>query len=264
MELEPPIKKHLLGKLPTHSSTKNLASNFKGYSDEFMVKVLESGGYLEKGRFTMKARNSGLVDSCESKALWNLSLLQELLRSEGLKADRAYVNQELPVNPSVDPVYTGLAQIGVHFEVSGPTVGKWMDKLGLREENSLPKEKYVKDGLAVIAEMTMPGKKKQTKKFAKWDLYRVVPMLVEAGHPLDFNYEKSLKGKGKNSDVKVTGIDLRVKEFCKEFVSLYNAKDRQALKLVDKTPKLILNRAEDKLKKPGFFSEDRYKRRFEK
>lgn len=262
MKLEGPYQKYVMGKSPSHSSTSLLSSNFSGIDQKTLLSILEAYGAVKDGKIASKAISEGLVDTCGKKGLWNLDKVHNLLKKNGMSGlKRVYANQTLTIPPSRD--FSTLSVIASHFDTSATTVGKWMDELGMRDKEGLPLEKYIKSGMATVVEMQKPGKKKQYTKFGKWNLHATVEKLRdEGGHPLDFDYEKSLKGKGRNSDVKIDTVDSRVSDFCKEFTRLYNSKDRQCLNLVAKTPRGILERAEIKLQRPGFFLMNKYKRKF--
>lgn len=263
IELPPPYKKYTTGKLPSHSSSKGLAGNFKGLDQQTLFTILESQDYFTGGKPTRKAFEKGLAQICEKKILWNVENVKTFLNRAGLTMQRQYVNQELPKKTSTDPAWVSLSTIGQYFNVSGQVVGKWLDQIGLREKNGLPKKEYIEKGFGQISEVNIGGKK--TRTFGQWDLHVILSLLQKRGHPFDRSYEDTLKGKGKNSDVQVSAIDERVNAFVKVFIEKYNAKDRELLSIVAKTPIMIQKRAEKKMKKSeGFISNGIFKERFNK
>lgn len=261
-KLEPPVKRYLSGKLPSHSGTKNLSENFKNLHKDALQFILQKAEFLSaEGKPTKKAAEEGLVDVCERKALWNLENLSEFLKNEGNIVERKFVNQELP-NLGEEPAWGNLSTLGTYFSVSASQVGKWLDALGLRDENGMGNQLSVDSGLARVVEMNAGGKK--TRKIAQWNLQQALFRLTDAGHPLDFDYSETLKGKGRNSDVQVRNIDDVAKEFAREFVKLYKNRDTrpQTRELVRKTSKTIQKRAEELLKKPGFITNEEYLKNF--
>lgn len=253
-KLQPPVSQYLSGKLPTHSSTVNLESNYQGLPPGFLNTILAQHGLLENGKPTRKAIQQEYLDICHTSAIWNLNTIDNLLKQGGLKPVRAYVNQNLP-EIKATPMFGSLTTISTYFNVSEVQIGKWLDSLGLRE-NKEPTKESIKSGLAQV--IIMPGKKNKGRSYTQWEVPRTVKLLHDAGHPLDFDYNKSLQGKGKNSSVNVSMVDNRVKEFLETFIPLFNARDIQAKSLVMKTPTGILTRAEEKINKPGFFTNKTY------
>lgn len=259
--LEAPINRHILGKTPTHSKSASLASNFKGLDQTALRFILAKASYLSaEGKPTQTALKAGLLDKCEKFFLWNLDAVEKELRKLGALATRQFANQKLPPIESFEPVWVNLSTLGSYFNASGATVGKWIGELKLKDREGMASESTIERGLATVVEMSAGANK--TRKINQWNLRPMQEMLMKAGHPLDFDYEKSLKGKSKNSDVAVTSIDSRVDEFTKEFMKLLKdpAMKSQLQSLVKRTPKIILKRAESKLQKPGFILEGKYLR----
>lgn len=256
--LPPPVSQYLSGKLPTHSSTQSLESNFKGLPPGFLLSILEQQGLVADGKPVRRAVEEGFIDVCAKDALWNLDKVSALLAKGGLKPVRAYANQKLPpIEPT--PRFGSLTTVSTYFNVSEIQVGRWLDELGLRD-NKEPTKDVIKSGLAQV--IVMPGKKNKGRSYVQWEVPRTVKVLHDAGHPLDFDFQKSLKGKGKNSNVEVTTVDGRVKEFLEEFIPLFNARDVKVKTLVAKTPTGIKARAEERLGKPGFFSQKHWEQTF--
>lgn len=266
-ELEPPLRRHTLGKLPSHATTDKVYEAFSGFTPEMTVALLTSMGYLgDSGKPTKKAANEGVLDKCSGKFIWNLSELEKKFKKGLPNVKRTYSNQELIIRDYTGESYVTLTDIAVRFNVTPRQVGKWLDELGLRDEKGLPTKEVLKSKLAIVENFkTVGNRSKQTRKSGFWEVKQTCELLMSKGHPLDFDYEKSLEGKGKNSSVEVkeNAVAERVAEFSKEFAKLYNAKDREAIRLVNKTPKLILNEAEKLLKKPGLFSKKAYLKRLE-
>lgn len=259
--LEPPIKKYLTGKRPTHSATTDLSKNFKNLDPNALLFIFHKAGYLtEEYKPTKKAVEDGLIDTCEKKALWNLDNVEEKILESGMKVERQSVNQEIKDNTGGKPTFVGLGVIATYFNVTANTIGKWLDDLELRDDDKMGNQEAMDKGLATVVEMNADSAGKKTRKIAMWDLILTQEILLEAGHELDFDYAKTLKGKGKNSDVTVTTVDDRAREFAKEFSRLF--KDTSLRKelpaLVKKQPKIIIQKAEELLKKPGFISDGTY------
>lgn len=260
-KLEPPIKRYLTGRRPSHSSTADLSKNFKNLDSNALLFIFNKAGYLtEEYKPTKKAVEDGLIDSCEKKVLWKLEQVEEKIKESGMNVERQSVNQEIRANTNGEPKFVGLGVIATYFNVSATTIGKWLDELDLRDEEKMGNQEAMDKGLATIVEMNADTAGKKTRKIAMWDLVLTQEILLEAGHELDFDYEKSLKGKGKNSDVSVSTVDERAKDFAKEFTSLFKdpSTRKQCPHMVKKQPKLILKKAEELMKKPGFLTNDVY------
>ena len=247
-------------KLPTHSKSGTLASNFKSLDQNALKFILVKAGYLsDDGKPTNAAVSAGLLDKCEKTFLWNLEVLEKALFKLGNPVRRQYANQKLAPLDTSEPVWVNLGTIGSHFNVSAKVVGKWVDDLKLKDKDGMASEETLSRGLATVTEMSA-GQGKKTRKINQWNLRPMQELLMRAGHPLDFDYEKSLKGTGKNSDVEVTTIDARAKEFAKQFLEAFNNPEtrNQTPHLIRKTPKLIQAKAEVLLKRPGFLTTGEY------
>lgn len=231
---------------------------------EVLTIILQQYGYVsENGKPTRKALNDGIVDQCDRSLLWNLEKVEEVLLDAGLKPERQSVNQEIDP-PGDKPIFVNLGTIGSYFNVSGSQIGKWLDELNLRDEGTkMGNQEAIDRGMCRFNEMKAgPGKK--TRTITMWELYLTKVALRDAGHELDFDYEKSLAAKGKNSAVTVSTIDDRVKEFAKEFVKLFNDPKtrRQTEPLVGRTPRVIIEKAEKLMKRDGFISNGDYRKSF--
>lgn len=265
--LDGPLKKYTSGAFPTHSLNSVLANNFKGLAPEALKFMLFKEGWVsEAGKPTRKAADAGLVDRCGNSALWNLKELEDALFSLGNRLERQAVNQELKEPEGTEPQWANLGTIGTYFSVSSTIVGRWLDELGLRDGEGMANDDALEKGLATTFEMSTGEGKNRTRKITHWNLYLIQKLLMENGHPLNFDYEKSLKGSGRNSDVKVETVDDRAKAFAKEFVRIFKDKqERRTLpRLVDKTPKVIQKKAEELIKKPGFISTGAYKKHLDR
>lgn len=256
MRLEPPIDRYITGKLPSHSTTAKLGEHFVGLDQGTMVRILEVSGAIKNRKPTKSALKLGLLDVCRDSLLWRLESLEKVLKKAGLNPQRAYANQELP---DVEPgVMVALSTIASYFNVSSAQVGRWLKELGYRGSDGAPLKKVLKAGHAEKLEYKDGNKKRE---FYKWDLLWTLEKLQGAGHLFDFDYEKSLKGTGKNSDVTVTTVDDRAREIAEEFVALYN-KPETRLKAVRKVNKLhpdMIERIEKLLRKPGWISSGRFR-----
>lgn len=260
-KLQPPVKRYLTGKRPSHSATTELAKNFKNLDPNALLFIFNKAGYLtEDYKPTKKAVEDGLIDSCEKKVLWKLEAVEEKLRESGMNVERKSVNQEIKDNTDGKPKFVGLGVIATYFNVTANTIGKWLDDLELRDDEKMGSQDAMDRGLATIVEMNADSAGKKTRKIAMWDLILTQEVLLEAGHELDFDYEKTLKGKGKNSDVTVTTIDDRAREFAKDFSRLFKNPDtrKECPALVKKQPKIVLEKAETLLNKPGFLTSGTY------
>lgn len=259
-KLEPPVKRHLSGKRPTHSSTENLHSNFRALDKNALLFVFSKAEYLTmEFKPTKKAVTDGLIDSCEKKVLWNLNNVQQKLGELGMIVDRQSVNQDLKdEDDDGEPRWVNLGTIATYFNTTAKTLGKWLDELGYKDDDGMGSQLAMDRGLATVSEMNAGGKK--TRKITMWNLYPTQRVLLEAGHELDFDYGKSLKGTGKSSDVSVTTVDDRAKEFAKNFATMFKNKEQRkgCEKLVKGQPKIVIEKAEKLLNKPGFISSGKY------
>lgn len=259
-QLPPPLKRYLLGAYPSHSSRKGLSESFEGLSVALLAELMQVGGFVtEAGKASQKAAEAGLLASCEGKLLWNVEAVQNVLAEQGMKLNRKPQNQQLDEPDSIEPVWVNLGTLATYFSVTANQVGKWLDELGHREDGE-PTEEAIKGGLATFVEMNAGGKK--TRKVTHWNLHPVKTLLVDNGHVLNFDYEGSMRGKGRNKDVEVVGtMDERAREFATEFARMFkDGKTRKnCLALVQRTPKAILVRAEGLLKKPGFLTTGKFK-----
>lgn len=257
--LEQPVKRHTSGKLPSHSEHNNLHTHWKQLDAMALRWVLQKHEYVdEDGKPTRTAVADGLIDRCGRTALWNLEAVHTVLTDAGMTVERAYVNQELPANNTATPTWANLGTIGTFFGVSARMVGKWLNDIGVRDEDGSPSKDSFDNMLVNTVQMNAGGKK--TRDVHQWDMHRVLKLLVDAGHPLDDDYGKTLEGRGKNSDVTVETIDDRAKEFARNFVKLYKdpATRPEANAMVRKTPRGILQKAEKFMKRPGFFTKNTY------
>lgn len=262
-KLDGPLVKYTSGAFPSHSETVKLASNFKGLDSNALKFILFKEGWMtDQGKATKKSAEDGLVDALAGKPLWNLAILEEKLKSLGNSFERNPVNQELKLSDDGQPRWVNLGTIASYFSVSANEVGKWLDKLGLRGDDKMATDEAMERGLATIVEMSTGQGKNQTRKINHWNLHSVQELLLQDGHYLDFDYEASLKGKGRNSDVKVETLDDRAKAFAKMFTTLFKDKTRrrELPELVRKTPKFVLVKADELMKRPGFTSKDLYKK----
>jgi hypothetical protein len=260
-KLAGPLVKYTSGAFPSHSSSITLASNFKGLDANALRFILFKEGWVtDKGGPTKKAATDGLVDALDGKALWNLKEVEVRLASLGNSFERAAVNQELKIPASNEPLWVNLGTIASYFSVSANEVGKWLDKLGLRDEEKMATTDAMERGLATIVEMSSGAGKNQTRKINHWNLQDVQKLLLEDGHYLNFDYEASLKGKGRNSDVKVETVDDRAKAFAREFTTVFKDKSRrrELPELIRKTPKIILKKADELIGRPGFTADGLY------
>ncbi len=256
-----PKQKYTLGAFPSHSSLESVHMNFKAMDELALRFIMQKQGWLnESGKPTKKAANDELIDVIEKKYYWNLTKLQQALEANGDNVERAAVNQEIKTPSTGEPRWVNLGTLGTYFSVSANTVGKWLDVLGLRDDDKMASQEAMELGLATTFEMSTGEGKNKTRKINHWNLYLTQEKLIEAGHYLDFDYEASLKGKGKNSDVTVLTVDDRAKDFAQKFVKMYRNPLEHARipSLVKNQPKIVLEKAETILKRPGFITEGKY------
>lgn len=269
-ELEPPTKRHLSGRRPTHSSTASLASNFSGLHQRALVYILVQQGYMRQAvskdgtstayKPTRKALDDGLIDTCSKTLLWNLQAVQDALTDAGMHVERASVNQDIKAPATGEPQWVNLGTLATYFNTTANQIGKWLDELGYREPSKLPSQKAIDESLSNTVEMNAGGKK--TRKVALWNLYLTQKKLLEAGHELDFDYNKTLKGTGRNSDVTVSeDMNARVRRFVQEFTEAFKDPDHRyrCIRMVKNTPKQVLKKAEQLMNRPGFLTQEQYK-----
>ena len=260
--LPPPTKRYLLGRRPTHSTTKVLTSNYSQPEAGRVTAVLQKGGYLTgEGKPTRRALDSGLVDQCGRHLIWNLDRVSQCLAAQGCEVVRRSVNQEIATPRGGGPSWVNLATIGTYFSVSARQVGSWLSEVGLRDAQGGPTREAVDRGVATIVQMSAGGDR--TRPVTLWDLYLTQRVLLEGGHELDFDYESTLRGTGRNSNVTVTeGMDGRVREVAGRFLALFRDPGTryQCVSLVNTTPRPVLREVECLLgRDPGWLTEGRYK-----
>lgn len=266
-KLDLPVAAYTSGKLPSHASSSKLAHNFN-VPASVVVDCLVHFGMLDRptASITDKAKNEGVVDLCTHSGtyLWKVDAVLQLLRDAGIKADRVYANQQ--IKKSREPQFVTLGDIAVHFNVSAIIVGRWLDELGYRTKKKLPNNRALDSGLAkVITFDTVDNEgKKSHRRMGKWEFGRTLEILRDAGHPLDFDYRKSLQATGKNSAVTVTSVDARAYDAAREFQALFSSGDKDAcVRLVRKTPRVILQRMEKMLSvSAGFLTDGEFTNEF--
>lgn len=131
----------------------------------------------------------------------------------------------------------------------------------MRDAQGGPTREAVDRGVATIVQMSAGGDR--TRPVTLWDLYLTQRVLLEGGHELDFDYESTLRGTGRNSNVTVTeGMDGRVREVAGRFLALFRDPGTryQCVRLVNTTPRPVLREVECLLgRDPGWLTEGRYK-----
>jgi len=259
-KLEGPAKRYITGAFPSHSSFETLGEHF-GLELNALRFVLQKEGWLSMAdKPTKRAANDDLVDVVDGEFLWKVDLLLDNLNRLGNSFSRHAVNQNLPES-SGEPQWANLGTIGTYFSVSAKKVGDWLDELDLRDEG-MANDSAMEQGLATVVEMNTGQGKNQTRKINYWNLHATIELLMSAGHYLDFDYAKTLKGSGHNSDVRVETIDDRAKVFAKEFSALFKDKvrRRELPEIVRRTASPILKKAELLLGRPGFITSGEYTR----
>lgn len=289
MKLDPPAKQYLTGSNPSHSSLANLANHAKAWNDEEILDLLTKSGYLEAGKVTKLALHRGVADICEGKVLWNLLETKRALITAAKVQDQKKSAEALARNKRVssEPAWVDLGTIGTYFGVGNVVIGRWLDALGFREKPRLavnesgahdlldiarqaqekqasgfigkqPTERALETGLA--RKLTVTNRKKQEIEITQWNLDLCKAVLVRAGHELDTERKSLLKGKGKNSDVKVVTADDRARELYLKWKKLHNAPSTRAKSwsVFASQPTVILVRVEAMMNRPGFLTEKRY------
>lgn len=291
MKLEGPIEQYLEGKNPTHCSFEKIPKHVKAWDEDDVTRMLTNAGFLnENGKPTKEAAQKGVVDLCGRKVIWNLLEVKKVLLSQeqieyGQRAARNAMKAK-----SVDsgPKWVDLTTVGTFFGVGAVKIGKWLDEIGMRtkpaiKKNSsgavdmldvarekqaeqakgfsggkVPSAKAIDNGVARVK--TVVNSKKKEIEITEWNLDLCKTLLVRAGHPLDTERKLLLKGKGKNSDVKVKTIDDRAKELYFEW--LKKSKDpvwkNNAYQVFDGQPKAVLVRVEALMNRPGYLVNREY------
>lgn len=187
-----------------------------------------------------------------------------------------------------EPAWVDLGVIGTYFGVSSIIIGRWLTQLGYRAEPKLKKnESGAVDMLDVANQakkqqasgfragkeptqqafdrglartLTVTNHKKKEVEIVQWNLDLVKAVLVRAGHELDTERKMMLKGRGKNGDVQVTGIDKRAQELFLQWRTEYQKPGyREASwRIFNGQPTALLMRVEAMLGRPGFIRERRY------
>lgn len=256
-----PLQKYTLGAFPSHSATSTLHENFQGLDANALRFILFKQGWVtDKGAPTKKSATDGLVEAIEGKVFWNLKETEARLNGLGNAFERKAVNQEIKLSDDGAPRWANLGTIASYFSVSANEIGKWLDKLELRDDKNMATNEAMERGLATIVEMSTGQGKNQTRKINHWNLHAVQQLLLDDGHYLNFDYEASLKGKGRNSDVKVETIDDRARAFAKEFTAVFKDKTRrkELPELIRKAPKPVLVKVDQLIGRPGFTAQGLY------
>lgn len=284
MKLEGPVDQYLKGDKPSHCALGNLHKHIKVWPQEEMQTLLQISDCLTQDlKPTKTAAQRGIIDLCEKKVLWNiLEVKKALVAAHQLvaskKAQQEAARQAKAEKLAQGPSWVDLGTVGTYFGVSNIVVGKWLDQLGLRgvpemERNSSgdfdmldmanqAKKKQAagfigKEPTARALEMgaarkiTVTNRKQQEIEITQWNLDLLKTVLQRAGHEL--NHGAMLKGKGKNSDVKVITADDRAKELYLKWQQLIKqGKSAEAERIFAKQPKPILLKVEALMNKPGF------------
>jgi hypothetical protein len=75
-------------------------------------------------------------------------------------------------------------ELGRHFSVSSPQIGKWLIACGLRTPNKKPSPKAFADGFVEQRDSRQPG-----TYFWVWHREKTLAVLTEAGHSVAVNSE---------------------------------------------------------------------------
>lgn len=257
-----PLKYHVSGAFPKYVELPILFTAFSSLGPEAVKYILQKEGWLSpENKPTKKAARFGLLAKAEGKYLWKVDTVKKELENLGNTAERKPLNQDLPPLPSDgEPRWANLETLGTYFSVSSKVVGQWLDELELRDEEGQASQDAVSDGLATFFEMAT-GQGKRTRKITQWNLHLILERLTANGHYLDFNFEKTLKGRGRNSDVSVETVDQVALRLAKEFIRLYKdpVEFRKLPELMDRESKFMQEKIETILKRPGFITTGEYK-----
>ena len=292
MRLDPPFQQYLDD--GSHVCFDKIHIVAKAWSRDDVERMLSASGLLSGGKPTKLAAERGVVDLCDRKVLWNvLEVKKALIAQERVEyGQRAAKHSAEQQRSSGDTVkWVDLTTIGTYFGVGSTVVGKWLDQLGLRAKKEIPKhsdgsvdmldvarekqdrdanggfsrkvptEKALNSGVARVK--TVTNRKKQNIDITEWNLELCKVLLVKAGHELDTERKMVLKGKGRNSDVKVNSVDARAKEL---FV-LWKQRSKdpvwkdRAHEVFNGQPKAILVRVEALMNDPGYITDRRFLRK---
>lgn len=289
MKLDAPAKQYLTGPNPSHSALSSLSKHIKAWDQEEITDLLTRAGHLEDGRVTKQALRRGVADVCEGKVLWNLLETKRALIAavKIQQQEKAAEDAARAKKLSSEPAWVDLGTIGTYFGVGNVVIGRWLDAIGLREKPRLavndsgahdlldiarqsqekqasgfigkqPTEKALQMGVA--RKITVTNRKKKEIEITQWNLDLCKAVLVKAGHELDTERKTILKGKGRNSDVKVLTADDRARELYREWKHLHNSPSTRAKSwnVFSKQPNVILVRVEALMNRPGFLTEKRY------
>lgn len=294
--LPPPIEQYINGKNPTHTSQRRLGQHITFATPEVINGALTSNGLLSAdGKITKQALEENIVDVCDKRALWNIREVKKIVlhatRKESDPDRKAGVVQPRSAQKAATgPVFTDLENIGTYFGVGKNTVGKWLEELGLRGYKirqvnesgdfdmldiaaeskekfrmKVPTEAAFERGYAQVdvIEYTQKGSKKSFEKYS-WNLEKVKNLLVKNGHELDTERKLLLKGKGKNSDVKVESLDSRAEALYREWKKLYKnpSTKKSSWKVFHKQPKPLLQRVEVLMGRPRYLQDKLYEKKF--
>lgn len=204
----------------------------------------------------------GCVLAGRVTALWSVDAVAAWARKNaGINLVRGWANQRVKQPGAGSDGFVSATDLGKLFNVGGSTIGKWLDALGVRE-NGLPTKKAVKTGLARVAEMNSVGDsgKKVARRFGLWALVPVQEMLMQAGHPLDFDWKAAQKGKGRNSDVETVSVKAELDAHVAAVRAAVKAGDGAGLaQAVDAVPERFRRPVEARLGVPGFITEGRWR-----
>ena len=271
VDLELPEAAYTTGKSPSHARVENLHDCYRGVGRGDVLALLSAGGMLrervngskvQRMIPTQEAVDAGLVFRCSGTALWGVDAVAAWARrSAGISLVRGWANQRVKQPGAGSDGFVSATDLGKLFNVGGSTIGKWLDALGVRE-NGLPTKKAVKTGLARVAEMNSVGDsgKKVARRFGLWALVPVQEMLMQAGHPLDFDWKAAQKGKGRNGDVETVSVKNVLDAHVAAVRTAVSAGDGAALaQAVDAVPERFRRPVEARLSVPGFITEGRWR-----
>lgn len=249
--LDQPLAKYVRGCYPSHCGTQQLTEAFN-LPAQTTETVLDALGFVHHGKPTKAALEAGVLDRHQGHVLWNIQAVLDAITPSIPGAGRVPMNQELP--NVEEGHFTSASTIGTYFNVSGKKIGQWLREEGIQQRNGKPTRESIKTKLAEVVTASTAGGK--TEAYL-WDLRRTLELLQSAGHLFDYDYEKTLKGRGKNSDVRVTTLEGRAAELAQEFQeSVTSSNKNKCAHIIKNAPAKLLRSIEAKLQyPPGFLSE---------
>ena len=245
-ELSGALAQYTRGKLPSHCGTSVIIRAFS-MPAETVEGALTSLGYLKDGKPTRLAVQDGLLDRWRDKVLWSVDNVLGVLKRGVPKVERVLLNQEFP--KVEDGCFVNTSTIGTYFDVSSVVVGRWLKEIGVRDPGTgKPSRDAVKSKLVQVAGVETAAGRRETYL---WDLRRTLRLLVDAGYVFDYDYGKTMVGRGRNSDVSVCTVEDKAAVVAEGLSGAVAVGDRAAgLRLLRDCPGVLLRLVEERLRYP--------------